>query len=428
MRNAFNNGLSVAQFAEVIGLNGWLIGGFGENIPVFGETKSCDCSGKCWFEYAYQRDSLSRYDVIQAIARAEAEFAKQLGYWPSPHYLEGVEAKYPGGANYRGNALLNPNGKYKVVKLPYSKVISVGKRTCELLGEANVVYETLLGLKANNSTGQEFDVADTFTAQLTDVEGVVDVAQIEAYFIEDDRVGQPLDEWRINPVTITYDADTTTIKITGAAPLLAKPALLIRPDADCLSAIDTEAYVTKIAVYRCAVDSCDIGSFVWAGQADCNGVPCGDESVEMCVNVIWSECGVVQPFPSVCDTNGVRRTVNCNRTDRPKHVSVNYVSGLPLVNGKMEQLHAQIIAYLAASYLDCELCACECTQNKMRRYKTVYQWKKSEGEVGARGDGYEMAIPERFMDNPFGLEYGAIRAWQWASTLPSCKNAAIIQG
>ena len=210
MRNAFNNGLSVAQFAEVIGLNGWLMGGFGENLPVFGETKGCDCSGKCWFEYAYQRDTLSRYDVMQAIARAEAEFAKHIGYYPSPHYLEGVEARYPGGANYRGNALLNPNGKHKVVKLPFGKVIGVGKRTCELLGEADVVYETLLDLKVTNDTGQEFDVPDTFTAQLTGVTGVVDVAQIEAYFTETDRLGQPLDEWRIQPVTVSYDAKAGT--------------------------------------------------------------------------------------------------------------------------------------------------------------------------------------------------------------------------
>jgi len=82
---------------------------------------------------------------------------------------------------------------------------------------------------------------------------------------------------------------------------------------------------------------------------------------------------------------------------------VNYVSGAPLVNGKMDKIFAQMVAYLSVSLLANEKCGCDRTNRilaKLRAPVLKFQDKSADAQSFAEST------------NSFPMTYGA--QWSYA--------------
>lgn len=404
------NGLSLSQWADIFGLSPWRVAGFCGHVPDCSAQNKC-CSGT-WYEYSYQNNNLSRRDVIQAITDAEFNFAQVVGYYPSPHYVEGERLHYPNKSDYRFN---NNDGSLKTVLPKWGKILSVGARVCTQLADVTLTFDSLMGMTA--ATGStlgsgEVDIDDTFTGTFTVPAGTT-VDQLKFYHTEENRLGEPKEDWSIRPVRVEISGTTATI--TGRIWLLGSPALLMRTDCQCLDAAAEGSYVDEIEVWRCVTDPCAQGEFIYFNSG-CANPPCQETTYPLCYQIIDGREGRLAAQPAACDDDDIfRRTVNIRECYSPDRISVNYTSGIPLdPYGKMERNHAKIIALLAASYLDCAICACDCTKERLQKYAQVPKEKISEGALGPRDDRYKLTIPgigpAAIPDPEFGLLYGQVMA------------------
>lgn len=348
--------LSIDEWAQIL-----QISPFDMNQFRYPGSKSNQCQD-VFFQYGWQKDHLSREEIGEAIAAAEAMIAEQLLYWPAPHLEVGEIVKYPRPHQrplfgYAGTS----RGEWKSVGARWHKFISGG-----------VLNRTLIGTITGNDL-QAFDrdgdnIKETFVATITDasIASITDVNEIALYFITADRHDEPLDEtWRIRPIKVSVSGNTATI--TGHRTLLANPTPEYATNAQELDAGTDSNYVVEVECYRTFVDTSATEALPYQGVAMWSIIPgCTDGCTfsirHLCLTDRFDEQGQIAPdFGLPCDWPFPTR--------EPDRISINYVSGVPLVNGRMEKSMAQMVTYLSASLLANEKCGCERTNRILAKYR-----------------------------------------------------------
>lgn len=389
-------------WAKIMGISPWEFNQF-----KFPGPKSAQCAD-VMYQFPWQKDHLGREEIAEAIANAEQMLADQLMYWPAPKYIvdEVVQYPRPGRRELWGFAG-TPRGDWKSVQLQWHRVISGGVFNRTFLNNT-----TSIVLSDSDSDS----ITDRFTATVTVPAGTL-ASEIALYFTAADRDNDDLAEtWRIRPVKVTVVGTTATI--IGHLTLLVKPNLTFAVDVQQLDSTDTNNYVTELECYRVFTDTQDSESYPYQGVAIWDDIPgctygCTFSLKALCLREHDNDQGVVSPtFGPPCDWPYPTR--------EPDRLEVNYVAGLPLLNGEMAPEMAKVVAYLAACLLANEKCGCD-RSNRIMTYWRERITSFTDGRNGAQATGYT----KDFNDIPFPVTRGGLYAWQRVKTWRDLETASL---
>lgn len=377
--------LALDHWAAILGFNPWQFNQIGKDLPV-PITAQCN---NVWFQYSWQEDFLSREEIGNAIDSAEQLVADQVKFWPAPKYIEDELIEPRHTRDWGRRSLFAPDGQWKPASTEYMYIRETGKLTRTLLqADAPVVYSAQVGT-----------FEDIFTITITTTT-VMNPDEIAIYFTLTDRLGNDIDEtWKIRPVKVNVSG--TTVTITGSKFLMVKPELEETYAALKLSATLVANFIVEVDVHRvftdqtATADNPDQGLASWDPPPGCD-VDCGVRVAPFCASNDNADSGVVKiqiqagdaPYPW-----------------GPDRLHLNYLSGIPLNNGKMDVMWAKVITYLSVTLLASEKCGCE------RANRILYHWRS----VPSRQD--ENARPltiSEIDDNPLvSPRRGARYAWNY---------------
>lgn len=390
--------LSIDEFAEIMGLNPYYLAQIGDNVPLrrqrIREAKCDDVT----FEHEWQDEKLSRYEIARAIEEAELKFATEVGYWPAPKFITDEAITYPQPAADHLYRQLDhrrhyPKVRAEGVRLAYGYVRAFGVENLETISDSATVV-----LSDANGDG----VTDTFTCTIAmPIPLGWHESEICVFITDGDRFNWPLSEWEVRPITVRFDSVAEELIITGASYLIVDPAHVVPTAPERLDADDVFTYVPNLLVMRRTVNNENQG-LARVGRG------CTPSEIELCMGNIDTKIGLVTVVPDRAN----HPHISCRGEMDVEWANVNYLAGYPRqANGKMDKYHAQIISWLAAAYLQCLPCGCACSSND----KLLSHFAEIETIQGARGNF--PILTTRQIENPFGPQRGAIKAWNNARQL-----------
>lgn len=400
--------LSLDKFARIMGISPVHFGGaVGSTIwPTVGS-----CS-KVWPQHTWQNenDVLSREEVGQAIADAERDIKRVMGFAAAPTWeSEEVHAISPVAHGW--------NGTYHPVRTLWGKVIAPGIRAVSVIEEeALVVF--------SDPDGDGYDELATVTATTT----LTNAREAKLFFAGTDAAP----EWEIRPVR-SKSISGGVLTVTADAWLFFDPDLWERypPKGGVpnINAEDSASYVAAVDVYREYNDTTEASStFFWHGSASagwcstCNGsgcAVCGLTTQTGCFAVVDANQGIVRPFPATysADDAAWAWTTPTNSA-WPDQVKLSYYAGMygqRYLKGQdtdaLDHYLAQAITWLAVARLDRPLCDCG-------NANTVA--KELQRDLTAVTKGNDRFMRFENMDiytNPFGTRAGEVKAYQRVSHL-----------
>jgi hypothetical protein len=379
----FNTLLPLASWFKIMGISlfeGAQVG-LGFPRPLTNQCQSV------WYEYPWQKDFVSRYEVAQAVDEAESALAEQLGYWPAPKYIVDEHVSLSRGHPLNPSTCgANSWGWWKGVSLRWGQFRGGGAFNRTLISAGVAVV-----LSDNDGDG----VDDLFT--ITVATSVTDPDEIAIYFNAVDRDSAPIAEtWRLRPVTVSISGGSATI--TGHPSLLVLPDTQTAMTADVLNVTTAAIFATTVDIYRVFLDTTHSDSFpyqgvaVWDAAADCVG-DCAVQVLPLCLGEgrggrVFAEYGNTTCWPYAW------------QADR---LQVNYLAGYPLDDdGQMNREMARLVAYLATALLPTDKCGCE------RSNRIIHHWRAKPNE----GDAGRSFTQAEIDSNPFVERNGALWAWK----------------
>jgi len=422
MRSEFENCLSIAEYARLVGLNPWTLAQFGcmytnpaGQAVSFGDCCSEGCDAP-YFEYMWNREKLARDEISRAIQQAELMISTQLGYWVCPkQFTEEWNFNPQTYDNACGNGLYNHCGEPYPHNLPWAHLQQTGTQVLTLIDTVGV---------NRASTRPPVELLDTFTSDPFPIPDDTTVDQICAFFTEADRLGEPLLQWQIRPFNVTIDSSggtgNWTAIISGGAYLLVVPALYLAQQPEALCADEDDNYVIEIDIYLKTVDRTAQGDLIWC---DC----CEESTQPACFTIYNRESGIIgangatlnddDPPILICD--GATRCTCGRGATHPCKIRAHYIAGYPLQpNGQMDVHHALEVAHLATTLLQCNFCKCGCLgdldHHGTPRHK-LFHWR--EVPVYESGmTGFKLISQKKQDANLFGEERAAEWAWQFVES------------
>lgn len=364
-------GLPLDTWAAILGLSP-----FEFNQCTFPARKSAQCTDVI-FQFPWQHDHLSLEEIGEAIAAAERMVADELLYWPFPHYIVGEEQSYPRPHQrqyfgYAGTA----RGELKTITFNWKKIISGGSFNRTSIGT----------IAAGSITAEDEDgdgIKETFIATITAaaIGTITDANELGLYFTEAFRHGEALDEtWRIRPVKVTISGNTATFR--GGRELLVNPQKKFAVAAAPFDFTLDATFVNALEVHRVFTDTTFTeaqpyqGVAMWKNDPDCTA-DCTYEVEPLCLGDTNRQGGQMYASfgePSVWPFNW----------REPDKVNVNYVAGLPLENGQINPVMAQIITYLSVSLLANEKCGCDRSNRILAKWRAPILRFQDNNEAGAQ--------------------------------------------
>lgn len=381
--------LPLDTWAEILGLSPWEFNGF-----IHPQTKSGQCQD-VFRQFQWQQDHLSREEVAEAIADAEQMLADELIFWPAPKYLTDEVVLYPRPHQRNLWGLAGtPRGEWKSIQLTWHNIQSGGVFNRTAIG-------TISGADLTISDEDGDGVFETFTAVITDaaIGTITDVNELALYFAAGDRHGEDISEvWRLRPVKITISGNVATFH--GHRTLLTNPAKAYAVNSADLTATTAANYVTSLDCYRAFTDDTATdaqpyqGVAIWKNDPGCTQ-DCTFSLLPLCLGQDFNEQGMV--FASFGDT-----TCWPFGSREPDRVQVNYVAGMPLVNGQMNREMAKCVTYLSVSLLANEKCGCD------RVNRILDKWRRP---ITRFTDGNAQVIGYTEPNMPFPMTGGGVWAW-----------------
>jgi hypothetical protein len=393
--------LSLDRFARILGINPVHFGGaVGSTIwPPVGR-----CS-KVWPQHTWQdeTDVLSREEVAQAIADAEHDIKRVIGFAAAPTW----ESEEVHGYTYP------PRGWNGTLAYPlrtlWGKVIAGGSRAVTAIDEAvAVVY--------SDPDGDGYDELATITCATS----LTSAREAKLFFAGTDAAP----EWEIRPVR-SKTISGGTLTVTADAWLFFDPDLWERyPPSGGVPNIDAEdaaSYVTTVDVYREYNDTTATSStFFWQGTSGCltcggSGCSvCGLTTQNGCLSVVDANHGVVQPYPATYSADDAVWTwTTPSSCAWPTQVKLSYYAGLISQrylkgqdNDPLDHYLAQAITWLAVARLDRPLCDCG-NANTVAR-----ELQRDLTAVTKGNDRYMRFENMDIYTNPFGTRAGEVKAYQ----------------
>lgn len=389
--------LPLDTWAQILGINPFEFNQIATGLPPTGLHKAC---AHVFFQFPWQKDYLSREEIAQAIADAERMMAEQLRFFPAPKYFVGEVVPYP--RPYQRNLFGyagTPRFEWKRVQLTWHRYQAAGLMNRTFIGNGTIVMSD----PDNDGFNELFTI--TIPTALTDP------YEIGVYFTAADRNNATIDEtWRVRPVNVTISGGNAII--TGGLWQLVVPDLTLEYAPEGLSATTAANFVTELEVYRVFTDTTaddsnpNQGIAEWDVTPGCEGGGCGFQIKPICLSewdapnsVVWPAFGVPCAWPQ-------------NR--EPDRLNVNYLAGLPLINGQMQPQMARAVTYLSASLLASEKCGCE------RSNRILDYWRNPINTItGGQDRGFTQHELEA---NPFDAipSRGSMFAWkrvaEWRDT------------
>lgn len=395
-------GLPLDTWAAILGISPWEF-----NQCAYPASKAAQC-GDVLYQYPWQRDHLSREEVGEAIAAAEFMIAQELLFWPYPHHEVGEVILYPRPHQkdlYGGAGTIR--GEWKTLHTRWERIIKPGLFNRTTIG-------TIAGGNLTKLDEDHDGVFETFQAVITDpaIGTITDPYELALYFDSGDRLGNDLSEvWRIRPVKVSITGNTATFR--GHRTLLINPEKETGVNAAKLDATVDANYVTSLICTRTFTDDTATAAQPYQGTAQWKDIPdcfqnCTFSIKELCLGEHDYLSGIV--FASF----GAR--IFWPFYDRePDRIEINYLAGLPLVNGQIDPEMAKIITYLSLSLLANEKCGCD------RSNKIIDRWRKPitrfEDSNGAGAAAFTAN------STPFPMTVGGQYAW---SRVKRLRNMEII--
>lgn len=392
MHSIRETGLSLIEFAEYHNLNPWYLAQIGEDIPL---RRVAERRAKCdhiTYEYDWQDDRLSRDEMARAIEQASRALAQYLEHFAYPFYIASEEVQIPLPAIRRMREH-HDNSRVKA-HTTYGHVQKIGIRACDFKADAEVQFYDRDG----DSLDERFYI---------EIEKPADVSIDELFvFYHSDDVGDlNFWEWQVRPLDVRYDAETNLVRFDGYVYQIVMPDLMIEPQPDPLSALDPLIYAPNLSVHRVYTDTTQQGTgYVLTG--------CEEKSAEVCFGLLNRKGGQIDFEPTLA--------TSCKCVPTEFRVDVNYLSGIPLKNRRVDKLYGEMICLLAAAYLKCLPCGCACGDNEslLSRYWEIPSFEYDRGKRTAM-------VTMALMENPFGPQYGAIRAYELAKDLQLIRASAL---
>ncbi|MFZ1410928.1 MAG: hypothetical protein WAS07_05700, partial [Micropruina sp.] len=381
-------------------------------------------------EYGWQdQDAAARSGVRDALATAEANLARYLGYPVLPTYRE-VTLPYPrlGDLRLQRYAPAGADGRRLTVQLPESHLIALGVEARTAIGDVGLVgVIPYVGASPaapyliyrdwdNDGIPDQFEVAIATT--------VTDPREIAVYVAAADRWdGSDLSErWRLLPARVSISGGVATI--TGPAWVCARPVLWEGEGVTLngLAPEDGSNYLQSLTIARryttaggtttaTAQAVLTWESPPWPAWACCPGVgsdPASYAQAVARVGIRDAANGIVTPAQAVYDAGtGVWSEVTawngwaCREPDR---VTIRYLAGvLPNDDGTPVEPWASIICRLAAADLARPVCSCQ------ESNKGIAIYQQDVSQTGATNALFQ--APDD-IGNPLGTRRGQILAWR----------------
>lgn len=413
--------LSLDRYAKIMGINPLHFAGAMANH--FWPLRNA-CSD-LWTQHSWQAaDVVSREDLAQAIAAAETDLARELGWWVAPVWITQEVQVFP--RHYRRdiyrvqgrNVRQQPVG----IKAEYAKISSGGRRAATALHlRCPVVY--------SDDDGDGFAETATVIAHTT----FTDCFEVHTFFLNT----QGADIWEIRPPrSLVVDPATNTITIRFWSWQMIDPVLWEAfPTQDTLDGlqainlggleelpINTTHLVPTVDVYRIWNDPTEpsalliwepspegtfLTGFSCASVSECEA--CNLLAQDGCMHVRDALRGVVVPVPASYDENRqVWVTGQFLENRDPDMIKLWYYCGdfshrhlAGLTFDPLSERWALAIAQLATARLERPLCSC----GNLTALTTKWQL-----DAAVTTDGLNVALGD--LENPFGTRYGEVLAWR----------------
>ena len=378
---------------------------WGVYIPEIESDQSATDSA--WFQYEWQRrDAISREELANAIAQAEADIEAQLKYrlLPSWELDEWQPTTRPTVPEYFNLNNRDVRGFSQKVDANWGWMISGGIRSKAVVeAGAAIVY-------TNTIPPAGYDNLATVT--VTVVAGT-DPQTLHVYY-----PGQSgADQYEIRPVKVSITGTTATITFRREMALILDA--FENYDVDGLRPVlgtDDAYFLTEVDVYLVTNDPSQQATMLWNPPfcGSCGGsgcIACAYSAQTGCIQTFGDpRWGIVSYTPAEWDADSEtfqRRTLANGR--QPDIVRLWYYAGLrdkslatPLVT--MSPPWARIVAALAASRLDREPAD--------RRAALYWQYWAEDLSYESGGDQVSRyKTPREILDNPFGQHRGEVYAW-----------------
>lgn len=361
--------LSLLEWAEIIGINPWILAQVGEpseTITPYLEDNVASCARVFYQDASKTSGALAREEIAEALVQAQELVAKVAMTYPAPIELSET-ILYPRQAHLKyGNVWWGQSGRVKSLRVNYGNMISTG-----------VYEETLIEADVTVVPDDPYaDGFDTVWSATVNVPVGTTADEVMVYFASADYYDQSRENMRIYPVKVSISGNVATISGHMTQLVLIGNYLKLAPTK--LDATDS-IYATEIDVYRRTVDLTASGTLLWesntyADGIDCPNPPCTTYITAGCFGMTDPVGGWVSPIPAQYDEALAQYTrITPTEYFAPDRVNINYIAGYPLVNGRMASPWNRIVALLATALLPNRTCGCERADLRLFHYRQLPQ-------------------------------------------------------
>lgn len=358
-----------------------------------------------WSQYSWQNtDAVSREQLAEAIAEAEAEIERYLGYRLLPSWE--VDEWRPQPRPYRAELVTynhrNLRGYSQGFDLRWGMFVAGGQR-------AETVIDAAAAVVYSDPDSDSYDELATATVATT----VTNTEEIRAYL--PGHAGQ--DGYEIRPITVAIAGGVATITwATHLGVVEANDEALVW---DASDGADAANFIATVAVARVANDPQSMAQLVWEptpGGCGCDIVGAGtcatcQYTVQVaCLHARDAKLGLVAYSPAAWDADAEDfDTVTASVGRNPDYVRAWYRAGLRDMSRtwptrEMSPHWERAVAVLAASKLDRDVCSCASA--------AVTRWGEDLAFERGATELQSYKVTDALKNCPLGTKRGAWTAWQ----------------
>jgi hypothetical protein len=346
--------------------------------------------GMPFLQHSWQSaDRIGREEIAQAISDAEAMFAREVGFWPAPKYIEDEFSTLRMNKNW----LYTPQ-----LQCQYGYFVEAGiQAKVSISAAAPVVY--------TDNDGDGYKETATIVVATT----VTNVDEIRVYY-----PGYSTPEYEIRPIYVSIVAGVATITCRRELLYLDDLAEVLNPSS--FDGLVDANFLATVDVYRVYTDVSDQGSITWQRPlcTQCGGIGCTaciTANQTVCTTLLNKRLSLIRLTPA--DWSVDHYDIACYTEEQnPDQANINYLAGWAY-NGShvvMDPQFERAITYLAVSQLDRPLCACDHIKAFAGHWSEDLAIRQSSTS-GSVSYGFDSKV----FNNPFGTTRGAVYAWRVAS-------------
>lgn len=364
-----------------------------------------------WFQYAWQdSDRVSREDVAFAIAQAEADLERYLGFHLLPTWE--VDEWQMTTRAFRTDLVNLPSrdirGFGQVARADWGYFISGGIQSKTLL-------EAGSGITYSDVDDDNYDETATVTVAVP-----AGTSPCEIHVFYPDKSGS--DFWEIRPISVSVVGAVATITFKREMAVIEAhlEQMIFSADEDDFQAVDgtdDDKFLEEVDVYRVWNNPQQQATMLWEPYATgCSY--CTDDVCEHCAYSSQTGClmlrsdrrnSMISFRPATWNSDdSVFEFSGLSLNRQPDLVRLYYYSGwrdmtLDCPNIQMDPFFERVVAYLAAAKLERPICEC----NNVRAF--VEHWQMDLAHQPAEGS---FKLSSENLQCPWGTSRGAIYAWQ----------------